>query len=118
MIDVGMCADDLFCRQTVMREPIQYPLQVIARIDDDRFARLLVAEDCAITLKPSDWECFDDHFTSSAPTTFNVPCVAAPRLLKSTLATSCSSPGGSFCRTANLSRSRMFPLSSKYVASS
>src|SRR5437762_9750827 len=118
MIDVGMCAYDLFRLQAVLFEPGKYFQRIVSRVDDDGFFRVLITQNRAVALKPADRKRFNDHRTSCAPRTFNAPVFAAPRFLKSTLPMSLSSPGGSFCRTTSLSCSRIFPASSMYVASS
>src|SRR5438876_12220720 len=105
MVDVRVRANDLFGGETMFGKPREDLLWIIPWIDDDRFAGLFIAENRAVALKPADGECFDDHFSSSAPTTFRVPVFAAPRLFASTLPMSFSSRGGSFCRTISLSRS-------------
>src|SRR5262245_28639659 len=111
-----MRANNLLRHQVVLPKPFKNSGRILSRIDDDGLTGRLVAENRAVALKNTDRESFDDHRTSWAPMTLTVPRVAAPRLLKSTLPTIRSSPGGSFCLTVSVSFSRTFPLSSRYVA--
>src|SRR4051812_34123696 len=118
MIDVRVGAYDLFRRKAVLFKSGQNLLRVVAGIDDDGLSGFFITEDCAVALQPADRKRFNDHRTSCAPRTCNVPVFAAPRFLKSTLPISLSSPGGSFCWTSSVSFSRTLPASSIYVASS
>src|SRR5215467_3442811 len=118
MIDVCVGAHDLPGFQAVFLEPGEDFLRVVSRVDHDGFFSFLITQNCAVALKPTDGEGFNDHRMSCAPSTLNVPVLAAPRFLKSKLASCLSSPGRSFCRTTSLSFSRTFPASSIYVASS
>src|SRR5579883_2332894 len=118
MVDMRVRNQDLLRLEPVLFEPRKDFHRIVARIDDDRFSRLFIPDDRAVALQPADRKGFDDHRTSCAPSTFNVPTFAAPRLLKSELPIIFSSPGGSFWLTTSLSFSRNFPCPSMYVASS
>ena len=61
VVDMRVRADDLLCRQAVLCKSRQNFLGIVAGVNDDGFARLLVAQYRAVTLKPSDRKCFDDH---------------------------------------------------------
>src|SRR5215471_14006574 len=115
VIDVRMRTKDLFGRQPVFFEAGQNFQWIVAWIDDDGFTSLLISQNRAVALKPADGKCFDDHRADCAPRTLSVPTVALPRLLKSVLPMSFSSPGGNFWLTTSLSVSRTFPRSSMYV---
>src|SRR5262245_41107816 len=96
MIDVCMSTHNLLQREVVRGKFRENQFRFIARIDDNGLAALFIAEDCAIALKISNREGFDDHFTLSACNTLRTPRVAPWRSRKSTLPTSCWSPGASF----------------------
>ena len=61
MIDVGVGDEDLFESERVFGEEREDAGDVVARVNDDSFAGVLVAEDGAIALEWADGDGFEDH---------------------------------------------------------
>ena len=61
VIDMRVRDDDGFDAQRVAREDLQDLGNVVAGIDNDGFARLLVAENGAVALQHSDRQNFVNH---------------------------------------------------------
>ena len=61
VIDVRMRANDLLCAQAVLFQPREDFRGIIAGIDDDRLARVLITKDGAVTAQQSDRKGFDNH---------------------------------------------------------
>src|SRR5215831_18727228 len=65
MINVRMRANDLFRRQAVLGEMHKNLIRIPAWIDNQGFTGQFVTQDRAVTLKPANRECFDDHTVTS-----------------------------------------------------
>ena len=61
MIDVGMGDDDLFHLQLVPPDDREDVFDIVARIDDHRFARGFIADDRTIALQRADGKDFVNH---------------------------------------------------------
>ena len=62
VVNVRVCDDDLFKLELVIVEDGKDSLDLIARIDDQRFACALVANDRAVTAENADGEDLVDHY--------------------------------------------------------
>jgi hypothetical protein len=61
VVDVGMGDDDLLDLQVMLADKRENVFNVIAGVDDHRFARGFVADDRAVALQRPDGEDFVDH---------------------------------------------------------
>jgi hypothetical protein len=68
MIDVGMGDHDLLDLQVMLADEPEDVLNVIAGIDDHRFASGFIADDRAVALQRPDGEDFVDHASIVAST--------------------------------------------------
>lgn len=62
VVDVRVCADDRANLQFVVADDFEDAIDLVARVDDDGFARLWVAKDRAIALQHADGNDFVNEF--------------------------------------------------------